>query len=82
MTELRIVVGSGPNAVAVTHALLGRGFEVTMLDVGRTVEPEIAKIIAGKLHYVLPTAVGATTIVDDVSEKELRAALKRVGFAP
>ena len=39
------------------------------------------KIMAGKLHYVLPTAIGATTIVDDVSEKELRAALKRVGFA-
>jgi len=39
------------------------------------------KIAAGKLHYVLPTAVGATTIVDDVTEKELRNALKRVGFA-
>jgi len=26
-------------------------------------------------------AVGATTIVDDVTEKELRAALKVVGFA-
>jgi hypothetical protein len=25
MTELRVVVGSGPNAVAVTHALLQRG---------------------------------------------------------
>ena len=37
------------------------------------------KVVGGKLHYVLPTAVGATTIVDDVSEKELRAALKRVG---
>ena len=37
------------------------------------------KIVGGKLHYVLPTAVGATTIVDDVTEKELRAALKRVG---
>jgi len=39
------------------------------------------KVVAGTLHYVLPTAVGATTIVDDVTEKELRAALKRVGFA-
>ena len=38
------------------------------------------KIVAGKLHMVLPTAIGATTIVDDVSEKELTAALKRVGF--
>ena len=38
------------------------------------------KIIAGKLHVVLPTAIGATTIVDDVSEQEMLAALKRVGF--
>ncbi|HWW86185.1 MAG TPA: 3-dehydroquinate synthase [Vicinamibacterales bacterium] len=38
------------------------------------------KTIAGRLHFVLPTAVGAATIVDDVVEKELRTALKRVGF--
>ena len=38
------------------------------------------KVVAGTLHFVLPTAVGATTIVDDVSEKELRAALKGVGL--
>jgi 3-dehydroquinate synthase len=39
------------------------------------------KIVAGRLHYVLPTAIGATTIVDDVTEKELEGALKAVGFA-
>jgi 3-dehydroquinate synthase len=38
------------------------------------------KMIAGRLHFVLPTMVGATTIVDDVTEKEIRDALKRVGF--
>ena len=38
------------------------------------------KIVAGRLHFVLPTAIGATTIVDDVTEKEMKAALKRVGF--
>jgi 3-dehydroquinate synthase len=38
------------------------------------------KVVAGKLHYVLPTAVGRTAIVDDVTEKELKAALKRVGL--
>jgi 3-dehydroquinate synthase len=37
------------------------------------------KVVAGRLHFVLPTAIGATTIVDDVVEKEVRAALKRVG---
>jgi 3-dehydroquinate synthase len=39
------------------------------------------KMVAGRLHFVLPTAIGATTIVDDVTEKEIRAALKHVGFA-
>jgi 3-dehydroquinate synthase len=43
--------------------------------------PHDKKVVAGRLHFVLPTAVGATTIVDDVTEKELRAALKQVGFA-
>jgi 3-dehydroquinate synthase len=38
------------------------------------------KIVAGRLHFVLPTAIGATAIVDDVTQKELKAALKRVGF--
>jgi 3-dehydroquinate synthase len=39
------------------------------------------KTVAGKLHVVLPTAIGATAIVDDVSEKEMKAALTAVGFA-
>jgi 3-dehydroquinate synthase len=39
------------------------------------------KMVAGKLHFVLPTAIGATTIVDDITEKEIRSALKQVGFA-
>jgi 3-dehydroquinate synthase len=39
------------------------------------------KMVAGRAHFVLPTAIGATTIVDDVTEKEIRAALKQVGFA-
>jgi hypothetical protein len=29
---------------------------------------------------VLPTAIGATAIVDDVTEKEMKAALRTVGF--
>jgi 3-dehydroquinate synthase len=40
------------------------------------------KVVAGRLHFVLPTAIGATAIVDDVKEPELRAALKKIGFAP
>src|SRR5438309_5465575 len=38
------------------------------------------KMIAGRLHFVLPTSVGSSTIVNDVTEKEMRAALRRVGF--
>jgi 3-dehydroquinate synthase len=38
------------------------------------------KVVAGTLHFVLPTAIGATAIVDDVTDKEMKAALKRVGF--
>jgi 3-dehydroquinate synthase len=39
------------------------------------------KVVAGRLNFVLPTAIGATAIVDDVTEKEIAAALKRVGFS-
>jgi len=38
------------------------------------------KMVAGRLHFVLPTAVGAATIVDDVTEKEMKRALAAVGF--
>ncbi len=38
------------------------------------------KVVSGRLHFVLPTAIGGTTIVDDVEEGEMRAALERVGF--
>jgi len=38
------------------------------------------KVAAGRLHFVLPTAIGAWTIVDDVTEKEMKAALLALGF--
>ena len=38
------------------------------------------KVVAGTLHFVLPTAIGATSIVDDVSEQEMKNALDAVGF--
>jgi 3-dehydroquinate synthase len=38
------------------------------------------KVVAGRLHFVLPTAIGATAIVDDVTEKEMKTALKATGF--
>jgi 3-dehydroquinate synthase len=39
------------------------------------------KIVDGRLYFVLPTGIGTTSVVDDVSESELNAALTRVGFA-
>ena len=38
------------------------------------------KVVAGRLHFVLPTAIGAWAIVDDVTEKEIKAALLTLGF--
>ena len=38
------------------------------------------KVVAGKLHFVLPTAIGAWAIVDDVTDKEMKATLLKVGF--
>jgi 3-dehydroquinate synthase len=38
------------------------------------------KVVNGRLHYVLATAIGQTATVDDVSEEELRQALARLGL--
>ena len=38
------------------------------------------KVVAGTLHYVLPTAIGSTTIATDVMTEELTAALKAIGL--
>jgi 3-dehydroquinate synthase len=37
------------------------------------------KVSRGTLHFVLPVRIGATTIVADVTTKELRAALRSIG---
>lgn len=37
------------------------------------------KVSDGRLHFVLPTGIGRTTIVDDVSARELSAALAAMG---
>jgi 3-dehydroquinate synthase len=38
------------------------------------------KVIAGRLHYVLPTAIGSATTVSDVSPEELTHALLAIGL--
>jgi len=49
-----LVVGSGPAGVSVSMALLRRGLKVTMLDVGRTIEPGLEEeIIAMRRKDIL-----------------------------
>ncbi len=38
------------------------------------------KVIGGKLHFVLPTSIGATTTVSDVTTQELTRALVAIGL--
>jgi 3-dehydroquinate synthase len=38
------------------------------------------KVVQGRLHFVLPTAIGATAIVGDVTEAELEASLAALGL--
>ncbi|MCY4658227.1 MAG: 3-dehydroquinate synthase [Acidobacteria bacterium] len=40
------------------------------------------KVIRGTLHVVLPTGIGTTEIVDDVTERELARALRAIGMRP
>jgi 3-dehydroquinate synthase len=38
------------------------------------------KVVDGRLHFVVATAIGATAILDDVTEDELGAVLRRLGL--
>jgi 3-dehydroquinate synthetase len=38
------------------------------------------KVVNGRLHFVIATAIGTTTTVDDVTEDELTAVLRRLGM--
>lgn len=37
------------------------------------------KVVAGRLHFVLPTRIGATRVVDDVTTSDVRQALEVIG---
>ena len=39
------------------------------------------KVVAGALHFVLPTRIGETTIVTDVDESQVRLGLAAIGLA-
>ena len=38
------------------------------------------KIVAGQLHYVLPTAIGSCEVVPDVKKDEIAAAMRSIGM--
>jgi len=38
------------------------------------------KVAGGRLHFVLPSGIGSASVVGDVTSRELRGALERVGF--
>jgi 3-dehydroquinate synthase len=69
-------------AVAELIASLGPLPAIADVSTGQILEAmrHDKKVVAGRLHFVLPTAIGATSVVDDVSEEELIEALKRAGF--
>jgi 3-dehydroquinate synthetase len=38
------------------------------------------KVVAGQLHYVLPTSIGTCEVVADVTKDEIAAALRSIGM--
>ena len=38
------------------------------------------KVVNGRLHFVIPIQIGATVVIDDVTEDELTAVLQRLGL--
>jgi 3-dehydroquinate synthase len=74
---------SDRQALAALIGKLGPMPSVADLRVGDLLEAirRDKKVINGRLHFVLPTGIGHTAIVDDVTEKELAEALTRIGCA-
>ena len=73
--------GSGNTTSILATAQLASLAKIEMVHIPYKGDaPLMQDLVAGRLHFVLPTAIGATTIVDDVTPGEMTAALKRVGF--
>lgn len=84
--ELGVARGVMPQAdreaLAAMIAKMGPLPAVADLDAAQVVEAagRDKKVIAGKLHFVLPGPIGTTQIVTDVSSAELRQALAAIGL--
>ncbi|HEV8316041.1 MAG TPA: 3-dehydroquinate synthase [Vicinamibacterales bacterium] len=66
----RLIAKLGP-LPAVSDLSAARALEAVRRD---------KKVVEGRLHFVISIAIGATTIIDDVTEAELAATLKRLGL--
>lgn len=53
--------------------------DITMPSVLEAMQHD-KKMIAGRLHYVLPTGIGSWSIVDDVTTKDMKKALTKLGL--
>lgn len=69
-------------ALADLVASLGPLPPIADIPIGQVMESMThdKKVIGGKLHFVLPTKIGGTVIVNDVSEKEIKKALTHLGL--
>lgn len=53
--------------------------DLSVTDALKAIERD-KKVVGGRLHFVLPTAIGQTTIVTDVTRQELGQALRKIGL--
>jgi 3-dehydroquinate synthase len=68
-------------ALADLIALLGPLPAVSDLSIAQVLEAvrRDKKVVKGRLHFVICIAIGATTVVDDVTEEELAGVLRGMG---
>ena len=69
-------------ALADLIALLGPLPAINDLSAAQVIEAvrRDKKVVNGRLHFVICIEIGATTIVDDVTEEELTSILRRMGL--
>ena len=79
----RVRAGRCRRAVAALIAQLGPLPPLSDLSAAAQLElmRRDKKVVEGRLHVVLPTGIGSATVVADVSEPELLAALRSLGLA-
>jgi 3-dehydroquinate synthase len=72
------------DALAALITQMGPLPAVTDLSTAQAIEAiaRDKKVVAGRLHFVLPTSIGSTAIVTDVTTDQIAAALRQIGLKP